>query len=247
MIIKGMDEHTADLAIIDRLLQSEPAASIARSLQAKRAAIIRRLQQQRDSSCHLDAHFKNSTQWALIHDLRLEMGSDEMHIDHLLIGRQLDIYVVDSKYYNAGGKVDNRPHVALSPPVDPLQPQIHFLRHYLKHNGLLPSRLGFNIQPTYYRVILLDPSAVTGQPRETALRAEQLVRLEHFLQSLTRDAGRSYLANFLAIAKQVSTATLSEMAGRLAQRHLPQGIDYAERYGLRQKLNISEAPACYAG
>lgn len=255
VIVKGIDEHTAELAIIERLLQSEPAASIARSLQSARTAIIRRLQQQRYSSYHLDAYFKNSTQWALIHDLRLEMGADETHIDHLLISHRLDIYVIDSKYYAPRGTVDmcgenirtvdKQPHV-VSPPVERLQCQIKFLRHYLRHNGLLPSRLGFSIQPTFHSVILTAPSVVAGQTRGAAFLGEYLIRPEQFLRRVTRAAEGSYLANFFAIAKQVSPATLSEMARRLAQRHLPHNIDYAAHYGLRQKVGVSEPAACYA-
>ena len=54
------------------------------------------------SAYYLDFSFKPSKNWALIHDLRLEHEGFVAQIDHLLIGRMLDIYVIESKNYNQG-------------------------------------------------------------------------------------------------------------------------------------------------
>src|SRR3546814_12221508 len=41
----------------------------------------------------------------LIHDLRLEHGSRTAQIDHLLINRWMDVYVLETKHFHAGIKI----------------------------------------------------------------------------------------------------------------------------------------------
>ena len=254
MIIKGLDEHTAEIATIDRLLQSEPAESVYRALRSDRAAILNRLKQLQPPSFHLEAYFRDSAGWALIHDLHLEMGAEQVHIDHLLIGHQLDAYVIDSSYYEIGLTVngegeylcnkDKQPLAGASP-AERLKHQVRFLRHYLEHNGLLPTRLGFSIKPTFHSIVLIAPGVLAGQATEAARKYAAVVRLEHFLKGFTQTGDGCDRAKLFAIAKQISTSTLREMATRLAQRHLPQSVDYTARYGMRQRGNVSEPLACY--
>ncbi|NTV47823.1 MAG: NERD domain-containing protein, partial [Chlorobiales bacterium] len=42
---------------------------------------------------------KNSKNWAVIHDLRLEHENQVAQIDHLMINRSFDFYVLESKNY----------------------------------------------------------------------------------------------------------------------------------------------------
>jgi hypothetical protein len=52
--------------------------------------------------------YKDSKNWVIIHDLRIEYGGLVAQIDHLLINRFLDFYVLETKHYSQGVKVTER-------------------------------------------------------------------------------------------------------------------------------------------
>lgn len=235
MIIKGMDQHAAEIAVIERLLLCEPPEMTRSALQAERRALLEALKSGRDACCCLDNFFRESHEWAVIHDLRLEMGDHEAHFDHLLIGRRLEIYVINSRSYYSG-LASSSEGDGLSPfaasPLGRAARQIRFLRHYLEHNGLLPSRLGVNIRPAFRPVVLLAPLTPLSHSVSGTTVPEEVVRADRFLRTFSRGKVAG-MKGLVGMARQVSTATLHEMSARLAQRHLPKRVDYAVRYGLR--------------
>jgi hypothetical protein len=255
MIIKEMDEHAAELSTLERLLQSEPPEDVTRALQRDRSTILSALKHERDSAYHLDFFFNDSPDWALLHDLRLEMGEQTAQIDHLLIGRQLDIYVIESKYYNAEVRVsaagefvyyfDKKP-VTVPSPVVRNRHHIDFLGSYLECNGLLPQRLGLTVRPRFHSVVLLSPTSRLTLPARPGPEISEVMRADRFLQGFNRQLREPGLGDFVAMARQVTPEGLSTLATRLAQRHLPRGIDFAARYGLKQ-LTADAPEECEEG
>src|SRR3546814_12153126 len=59
----------------------------------------------RDSAYLSDFCYASSPHWAVIHDLRLEQGGRTAQIDHLLINRWMDVYVLETKHCHAGIKI----------------------------------------------------------------------------------------------------------------------------------------------
>lgn len=244
MILKNMDEHAAELATIERLLLSEPADPVSRALKKDRAAILNSLKHQRDSAYHLDFYFKDSPDWVVLHDLRLEMGEDVARIDHLLIGRQLDIYVVESRYYNADVKIDekgdfhclfNKKPVIMASPVARNLRNIEFLRQFLNHNGLLPTRLGLTIKPRYHNVVLVSPTSRVSRPNGVSDAFPEVIAADRFLAAFKKAQHEFPLTDFVNLARQLTPEALGDLASRLAQRHFPRSIDFAERYGLKHE------------
>ena len=236
MILKNMDEHAAELATIERLLLSEPQDPVFRALNS--------LKHQRDSAYHLDFYFKESPDWAVLHDLRLEMGEHVAQIDHLLISRQLDIYVIESRYYNSDVKLDergdfhcliNKKPVTVTSPVARNRRHIEFLQLYLQQNGLLPTRLGLTIKPRYHNVVLLSPTSRLTRPGEADDTFPEVIRVDRFLASFSKAQHEFPLTDFVNLARQLSLDSLQEISIRLARRHIPRSIDFAERYGLKHE------------
>lgn len=253
MILKSMDEHAAELATIERLLHSDPPDAISRALKKDRAAIHGSLKHQRDSTYHLDFFFKESQDWAVLHDLRLEIGEQVAQIDHLLIGRQLDIYVIESRYYNSDVKIDesgafhcmvNKKPVMVASPIARNQRYVEFLQQYLRQNGLLPSRLGLTIKPRFHSVVLLSPTSRVTLLGHGGVLPAQLMRADVFLKAFKKSQHGEPLTDFVNLARQLSAEALHEIAYRLANRHIPRSIDFAARYGLRyeQRNEVEESP-----
>ena len=100
MIIKRIDSKQREIAELEKLLKVKITPYqrflIERELKAMRSGVYG----ERDSAYYIDFYFGNSRNWAVIHDLRLEHKEQVAQIDHLLINRSFDIYVLESKNYS---------------------------------------------------------------------------------------------------------------------------------------------------
>jgi len=245
MIIKNMDEYAAELATIERLLLSDPPWNARASLQRDHASILTSLKQRRDAAYQLDLYFAKSPNWVVLHDIHLAMGDSETEIDHLLISREMDVYVIDTSHYNSNiklnGKGDffrynNGQPILIPSPVERNNHNIEFLANYLLHNGLLPSRFGFTIRPNFHNIALFSPTSVVELPKWQVPMEGELVKVKPFLERFTQSRIKgSGLQDFALMARQVTSETLTAMSQKLAQRHIPRGIDYTLRYGLERR------------
>lgn len=251
MIIKNMDEYAAELATIERLLLSDPIPAVARSLQQDRSAILSTLQHKRDAAYHLDFYFTDTPDWIVIHDLRLEMGDATAMFDHLLISRGLDIYVIESKFYNTKVRVnenkeflyyvDNRPVVVPSP-AERNQKNINFLNSYLLKNGLLPTRFGLTIKPNFHSVVLVSPTSSVQLPRRNVDLDCDVVRSDIFLERFNHKLPSASSAHdFVTLARHISIENLDTMGNKLARRHMPRRIEFTSRYGVEQNIAQHQA------
>lgn len=242
MLIKELDEHAAELATLERLLLSDPPEATGRSLKNERDTILSGLKHRRDSAYHLDFYFSESRDWAVLHDLRLEMGELSTQIDHLLIGRHLDIYVIESKYFNSEVRLNeqgefsyllNRKPISVPSPLQRNRDNIAFLNHFLQENGLLPSRLGLTIKPQFHSIVLLSPTSRLTLPKAPPFDCSGVIHADRFLQRFSRNLEEPGVGDFVGMARMVSASALESLAGRLSQRHIPRSIDYAGRYGMK--------------
>src|SRR3546814_16521762 len=103
MLIKSADDQGVELqALEQRAAGNGPdAARAAKELRNRRAG----LKGERDSAYLIDFDYASSPNWAVIHDLRLEHGGRTAQIDHLLINRWMDVYVLETKHFHAGIKI----------------------------------------------------------------------------------------------------------------------------------------------
>ena len=104
MIIKKMDSKEEEIAELTALLKgrltSHQGFLMERELKTIRAGGLG----DKDSDYHIGFYFGRSKNWAVIHDLRLEHKGQVAQIDHLLINRFFDMYVLESKNYTCSLK-----------------------------------------------------------------------------------------------------------------------------------------------
>lgn len=104
MLIKTMDDRSEELAQLEQVAKSatgDVAKLAAKDLSIRRAGIKGESQ----SAYLIDFHFAAPPNWAVIHDLRVEHDSRVAQVDHLLINRWLECFVLESKHFNAGIKI----------------------------------------------------------------------------------------------------------------------------------------------
>src|SRR3569623_546912 len=103
MLIKEADDQTQAMEELERLAAGKGA-------EAKQAGIELRnrkagLKGEAESAYLINFDYGDSPNWAVIHDLRLEHGGRTAQIDHLLINRWMEFFVLESKRFHAGVKI----------------------------------------------------------------------------------------------------------------------------------------------
>ena len=102
MIIKKMDSKREELDEITSLLKGRLSPYQRFLLEREARSIKNGAQGEEDSAYYIDFYFGNSRNWTVIHDLRLEHQGQSAQIDHILINRFFDFYILESKNYTYG-------------------------------------------------------------------------------------------------------------------------------------------------
>jgi hypothetical protein len=142
MLLKAADDRAADLNALEALLRrSDIDARQRRDIQDEIWAIRLGAKAERDAAYQLEFDLRDSKQWVVIHDLRLELDGRLAQIDHLVISRILEVFVCESKSYTGGVKVnehgewstyrDRRP-VGIPSPVEQNRRHIKVLDEFIQ-------------------------------------------------------------------------------------------------------------------
>ncbi|MEM0981277.1 MAG: nuclease-related domain-containing protein [Cyanobacteria bacterium P01_H01_bin.58] len=197
---------------------------------------------EQDSAYFIDFYYKESRNWVVIHDLRIENNGFVAQIDHLLINRFLDFYVLESKHYAQGIKVTERGeflvsfqkrYIAIESPVEQNQRHIKVLKDLLNREELLPKRLGFSLQPNFLPYILISPKSRVIRPKAKDFNTDMLIKADEFYKK-TQDNinNESLISSVGSMAKTISRDSLKAIGERLVRYHRPAKINYYDKFGI---------------
>lgn len=253
MILKEADDKSGAIAALEALLASaEPQQqkSIKRELAILRAGV----KGEKESAYFLDFHFKNSKNSILIHDLRLEHNDRVAQIDHLLLTRAMDFWVLETKHFSSGLKIDEHDqflrwnswrkcYEGMPSPLEQAERQGAVLRDFIASLDW-PTRAGIKLMPTIKARVLISPNARLDLPKRLGNAAEATLKADVFMKHFQAEVDKEgVLATLAMAAKIVSRETIAEMARLLIAGHKPHVVDYAAKLGMRSTLAASAPPA----
>lgn len=229
MLIKQADDASALLATLEMRAQGGGA-------DAKRAETelrIRRagLRGEREAAYLIDFDYAASQNWAVVHDLRLEHGGRVAQIDHLLINRWMDVYVLETKSFNAGVKITDdgeflrwndyrKTYEGMASPIEQNERHIAVLRDVMARIEL-PVRLGVRIAPSFHSFVLISPKAKVFRPKR--FDTSRVIKADQLKKAIWRDIDNEngLLSLLKTAAKIVSGETVEFVAKQFAALHRP--------------------------
>ena len=228
MIIKNADSKDPAIATLEALLagaDSKKQKLVTDELRMMRAGI----KGENESAYHIDFNFKNSATTAVIHDLRLEYGGRVAQIDHLLIHRTHRFYVLETKNFSHGLKINEHGEFlrwndwkkTFEGMPSPLEQN---KRHAAVLHELL-ERLGYK-NPAIESFVLISPNARIDRPKGKDF--PEVVKADQFLSALEKNIGTalgSMSGLFGAISKLAFGESPEEIAKKLVRLHRPITID----------------------
>ena len=99
MILKNKDNNQNSIDYLSDLMERDIPEDKKRLIERELKNLYSGNKGEESSAYYLDFDFKNRKNWVVIHDLRLEHDGDVAQIDHLMIGRMMDVYVIESKNF----------------------------------------------------------------------------------------------------------------------------------------------------
>ncbi|WP_254048059.1 nuclease-related domain-containing protein [Synechococcus sp. BDU 130192] len=246
MIIKEKDPIDANIEQLKTIINL-PNLSEAKVLRAKTE--LKRLtsgnQGEKDSAYFIDFYYKNSPNWAIIHDLRIEHNGLVAQIDHILINRFLDFYILETKHYARGIKITEhgeflvsfqKSYRAIESPIEQNKRHIKVLKNLLQGEEILPKRLGIPLQPHFLAYVLVSPKSRVIRPKAKDFKTDAVIKSDEFYKQ-TRDNlnNENILTTLGSITKIISSESLQQIAKNLVSYHRPSQFDYYKKFSISRE------------
>ncbi|MBJ6725002.1 nuclease-related domain-containing protein [Geomesophilobacter sediminis] len=247
MLLKHRDGRQALIREIDRILTLPLTLEQRVQIERDRESLETLEQQEARIAKALDFHYKDAMNWAIIHDLRLERYDDVAEMDHVVINRFLDVYVLDTKYYHYGMKVteegefflwEGKDYRPVDSPLTLNQMNIDVLRQSVGERDLGPRRLDFPVPVKYRNVLIFDPASNLVKPQAAAIDLTAVLKSDEFVPKAEMST-----ANKAAVdaSKMVSYDVLREFGEKLVRLHRRRPEpDLLARYGLNPEEHGSQ-------
>jgi hypothetical protein len=242
LLIKERDNRDADLAELRKLLDREITTKQRFLIEREMKFLGSGVRGEDSSAYYIDYHYKNSKNWVVIHDLRVRYEDFIAQIDHLLINRFLDIYVLESKNYYYGIKIttqgefmawNGKTYIGIESPIEQNKRHIHLLEKVITRASILPTRLGIPIPPTYYNYILVSPTSRIDRPPNSELDTSIVIKADALVSTIDKRVDKMSMSEALTSGvKMVTLETVEAFAKELIKRHRPAKMNYAAKFGI---------------
>jgi hypothetical protein len=242
MIIKKRDSKEAEIKELTSLL-SLPLPDNKRFLIERELIFMKSGDQgEKDSAYFVDFTYGPSPRWAVIHDLRLEHRDRVAQIDHLLINRFLDVYILETKNFSYGVKITESgeflasykgQYLAIESPIEQNRRHQKVLEGGMDQYDILPKRLGLTIKPAYHNYVLLSAKSRVVRPPENKFDTTMIIKADGLETAIGKRVDKmGAVSVFSTASKMMSFDSVVEIAKRLAARHKPIKIDYRKKFGI---------------
>lgn len=242
MIIKDRDSKQADIERLTSLL-SLPLPDDKRFLVERELRFIKSGERgEKDSAFFIDFHYGNSGRWAVIHDLRLELQGQVAQIDHLLINRFFDMYVLESKNFSYGLKITetgeflagiDKKYFAIESPIEQNNRHVFLLEKILGARDMMPTRLGMSIIPPVKSYVLISPTSRLIRPDAAKFDTSMVIRADTLGTTIDERVEKTSAISIMAsVSKMAGQVTMLDFAHKIAELHKPVRIDYVKRLGI---------------
>ncbi|MGJ9420131.1 nuclease-related domain-containing protein [Massilia sp. CMS3.1] len=249
MLIKSADYKESQIAILQNLLSHERVPAEKRQLiERELRSLSIGIATEKQAAFEIDFYAVPSKNLFVIHDLRLEIGGRVAQIDHILMNRALEVFVIETKTFSTGLSINDRgefstfyegKEVGIPSPVEQNARHISVLKDAFKEIGL-PKRLGITLQPSFNSVVLVSPKAIINRQKLADLDAS-IIKLDQFFSWYHKKMDAMTLKDTVGILKVCSSDTVKNLGEKLLSLHKPSRVDYIKRFELRPAL-LSKKP-----
>lgn len=242
MILKNADNKEAGLEQLDLLASNASDGIYKKTIENEIRQIKSGIKAEKEVAYLIDFDLKASKNSIVLHDLRLELQDRTAQIDHLILNRTLNFFVIETKSFHAGIKINESGEFlqwnafknkfeGIASPLEQNKRHISVLDDVIA-NIEMPTRLGFRLEPTYNSVVVLTNNARIDRPKH--FETNNVIKSDSLTNYIKNKIDEDSL---LAISKLVSIDTLSDIAQKILSFHKPITFNYSQKYAYTQNLS----------
>lgn len=244
MIIKSADDKQSAVTNLENLMQRPDLTGAQRQVIDKELKIMRAgIKGETESAYLIDFDFKASQNTAVIHDLRLEIGGRVAQIDHLLVHRTMNIYVLETKHFNSGMKITDdgeflrwndykKTFEGMASPLEQNNRHIEVLKDAFATIDM-PTRMGVRISPSFESFVLVSSSARIDRSKQ--FDSSRIIKADVLRKSMDKlFDNESILTTIGSMARFVAADTVKDIAEKLCRLHRPIEVNYLGKFGLNE-------------
>ena len=170
-------------------------------------------------------------------------------IDHLLINRMLDVFVLESKNAHAGIKVTEggeflrwndfkKTYEGMASPFAQNERHVTVLKDAFGKIDM-PTRLGMRLSPVFHSYVLMAPNVRVDRPRK--FDTSRLIKADDLMKTLDKQfENEGFLDVVGGLARAISQETLADIGRRLVALHRTASFDYAARFGIAEPMALHQ-------
>lgn len=243
MIIKSADDKSCQIQQLEGLLNfatTDQNNKITQELRNIRAGI----KAEQEAAYLIDFDLGKSQNTLVIHDLRLEIGGRVAQIDHLLINRTLNIFVLETKHFHAGLKITEdgefmswndfkKCYEGMPSPFAQNERHIAVLNDALARIDM-PSKVGLRLSPVCHSYVLVSSKTRIDRPKK--FDTSRIIKSDMLLATLDKFFDKAGVLEVVeGLARCLSAETLEKVGQTLLRMHRPATINYAAKFGVQQE------------
>lgn len=240
MITKTADDKSGQIQQLEALLavaSGDQKNKITQELRNLQAGI----KGEQEAAYLIDFDFAKSQNTLVIHDLRLEIGGRVAQIDHLLINRTLNVFVLETKHFHAGLKITEEGEFmswnafrkcfeGMPSPFAQNERHITVLNEALARIDM-PSKVGLRLSPVCHSYVLVSSKARIDRPQK--FDTSRLIKSDMLSATIDRFFDKAGVFEVVgSLARCLSTETLEKVGQTLIRMHRPASFDYAAKFGI---------------
>lgn len=231
MLIKRADDQAKRVALLESLQDSPRLDGSQKAWARDELVRLRRgIQGERDAAHYLDNYLADSRNYAVIHDLRLVFADEAAQIDHLLIGRTFEFYLLETKNFGGNLRINERGEFSVKYAGErefgipsPVEQSRRHERILLKALDFLDITGRITKKPTFHNVVLVHPKATITRPSSKVLDTSIVIKADQFRTWHQRqlDNDPSIVGALAGMLNVRSSETVEAWGKQLARLHRP--------------------------
>lgn len=241
MIIKPLDDRAHDVYTLERILDIPNLSPSTRAKVRNELIMLKSgIKGEKEAAFEIDFNYGPSKNWAVIHDLRFEYKGRIAQIDHIVINRFLEIFVLESKRFSEGIAINENGEFSAfygSRSYGIPSPLEQNERHLLALGTLfefgvveVSKRLGFRLKPKLFSLVLVSKNAYIQRPTQSFKGMENILKVDQLRARMDELMDKNQ--NALTLARVISSSSLEDFATALASLHMPVTRDWISRFNL---------------
>lgn len=233
MLIKSADDKSRRLKLLEELqhspvLDQKQKDWLRKELKNLRAGI----KGEKDAAYYIDTYYRDSQNWAVLHDLRFKVDGEVAQIDHLLVGRTCMI-ALETKNFNGNVSINEYGEFSVSyasgetygipSPLEQSKRHEKLLRKLLD-SLKIRTRIGTPMEIEH--VVLFHPQSIIQRPDSKKFNTGNIIKADGLRAWHDRftDKKTGVVQTFAALANVRGSETVREWAEKITLAHEPEDL-----------------------